>query len=309
MAQRGGNMRPPKIFNTFARVAIRGSQCRCGSHDSEWLVKIEVVNSCLIELSVHRLCLCSRISGTADCLPLSGLCLRLAVAFVPVRCRPRSIGLHRLRSLTVHRSSSCSRSSGSHVGLLQTLGPNRELHRAVELLAFVASVSSPNQPTDNTPRQHEYSASTSATSNLYYNSRCLVEVQMEVSLSEGDADCRGSESDTYEEFNRADEGGAVADDKSCELEDLAGLSVDDILKKVWVSIENAYEFYRRFGKMHGFGVRKGDSGKYCEGNLVRYRFFCNKEGLREHKHYDRVNRTREHKPETRTNCKAMLSVF
>ncbi|RYR08614.1 hypothetical protein Ahy_B05g076385 [Arachis hypogaea] len=113
---------------------------------------------------------------------------------------------------------------------------------------------------------------------------------------------------TYEEFNRAEEGGAVANDECCKLEDLAGLSVDDILKKVWVSIENAYEFYRRFGKMHGFGVQKGDSRKDCEGNLVRYRYFCNKEGLRERKYYDRVDRTREHKPETRTNCKAMLSV-
>nr|XP_029144860.1 protein FAR1-RELATED SEQUENCE 5-like [Arachis hypogaea] len=91
--------------------------------------------------------------------------------------------------------------------------------------------------------------------------------------------------------------------------DLAGLSVDDILKKVWDSIENAYEFYRGFGKLHGFGVRKGDSGKDCDGNVVRYRFFCNKEGLRERKHYDRVDRTRVHKPETRTNCKAMLSVY
>ncbi|RYR25936.1 hypothetical protein Ahy_B02g059984 [Arachis hypogaea] len=60
--------------------------------------------------------------------------------------------------------------------------------------------------------------------------------------------------------------------------------------------------------MHGFGVQKGDSGKDCEGNLVRYRFFCNKKGLRERKHYDRVDRRREHKPKTRTNCKAMLLV-
>ncbi|QHN92247.1 protein FAR1-RELATED SEQUENCE 11-like [Arachis ipaensis] len=119
---------------------------------------------------------------------------------------------------------------------------------------------------------------------------------MEVTLSEEDADCGGSESDAYE-------------DECSELEDLAGLSVDDILKKVWFSIDNTYEFYRGFGKLHGFGVRKGDSGKDCKGNLVRYRFFCNKEGLRKHKHYDRVDRTRVHKPETRTNYKAMLLVY
>ncbi|XP_020960052.1 protein FAR1-RELATED SEQUENCE 5-like isoform X1 [Arachis ipaensis] len=119
---------------------------------------------------------------------------------------------------------------------------------------------------------------------------------MEVTLSEEDANCGGSEGDGYE-------------DELSELEDLAGLSVDDILKKVWDSIDNAYEFYRGFGKLYGFGVRKGDSGKDCEGNLVRYRFFCNKEGSRERKYYDRVDRTRVHKPEIRTNYKTMLSVY
>ncbi|RYR38207.1 hypothetical protein Ahy_A09g043179 isoform E [Arachis hypogaea] len=56
--------------------------------------------------------------------------------------------VHRSRSLAVHRSS--SRSSGSHVALLQTLRPTRALHAAVELLSFVAAVSSLNPPPDNT---------------------------------------------------------------------------------------------------------------------------------------------------------------
>ncbi|XP_015961322.1 putative protein FAR1-RELATED SEQUENCE 10 [Arachis duranensis] len=119
---------------------------------------------------------------------------------------------------------------------------------------------------------------------------------MEVSLSQEDADRGGSDGDAY-------------DVENSELEDLAGLSVNDILKKVWDNIDNAYEFYRGFGKLHGFGVRKGDSEKDREGNLVRYRFFCNKECSRERKHYDRVDRMRVHKPEIITNCKAMLSVY
>ncbi|RYQ82496.1 hypothetical protein Ahy_B10g101083 isoform B [Arachis hypogaea] len=117
-----------------------------------------------------------------------------------------------------------------------------------------------------------------------------------VSLSQEDADRGGSDGDAY-------------DVENSELEDLAGLSVNNILKKAWDNVDNAYEFYRGFKKLHGFGVRKGDSGKDCEGNLVRYMFFCNKEGFRERKHYDRVDRMRVHKPETRTNCKAMLSVY
>ncbi|XP_016195341.1 GTP 3',8-cyclase, mitochondrial [Arachis ipaensis] len=46
--------------------------------------------------------------------------------------------LRHSRSLAVHRSS--SRSSGSHVALLQTLPPTRALHSAVELPSFVPAV-------------------------------------------------------------------------------------------------------------------------------------------------------------------------
>ncbi|RYR65083.1 hypothetical protein Ahy_A03g011074 [Arachis hypogaea] len=87
------------------------------------------------------------------------------------------------------------------------------------------------------------------------------------------------------------------------------LSADDILNQVWKSVEDAYEFYRRYGRVNRFGVRKGDSGKDSHSNVVRYQFFCNKEGLREIKHYNRIDRQRGHKPETRTGCKAMLSIY
>ncbi|XP_020992429.2 protein FAR1-RELATED SEQUENCE 5-like [Arachis duranensis] len=94
-----------------------------------------------------------------------------------------------------------------------------------------------------------------------------------------------------------------------EYEDVATLDVDDIKRMRWDSVDAAYEFYRRLGMCHGFGVRKGDSGKDCRGNLIRYRFFCNKEGLRDGRHNDRVDRRRAHKPETRTNCEAKLSIY
>ncbi|RYR09548.1 hypothetical protein Ahy_B05g077899 [Arachis hypogaea] len=72
-------------------------------------------------------------------------------------------------TVRVHRSSSHWRSSGSHVALLQTLRPTRALHLAVELLSFVAAVSSLNPPPDNTLTQHQYSASNSAASDFHYN--------------------------------------------------------------------------------------------------------------------------------------------
>ncbi|XP_057760034.1 uncharacterized protein LOC130980359 [Arachis stenosperma] len=60
--------------------------------------------------------------------------------------------------------------------------------------------------------------------------------------------------------------------------------------------------------MHAADAR-GDSIKDEEENIVRKFFYCNCQGLREKKHYERVDRKRTHKPETRTNCNAKLVVF
>ncbi|MED6177374.1 hypothetical protein PIB30_097539 [Stylosanthes scabra] len=57
---------------------------------------------------------------------------------------------------------------------------------------------------------------------------------------------------------------------------VGGVSTDDIMNMQSESREDAYDFYRGFGKISGFGIRKGDSGKDSKGNLVRYRFFCNR---------------------------------
>nr|XP_025643039.1 putative protein FAR1-RELATED SEQUENCE 10 [Arachis hypogaea] len=91
--------------------------------------------------------------------------------------------------------------------------------------------------------------------------------------------------------------------------DVFGLTAAKIENKVFRTEERAYEFYMRFGKCHGFGVRKGDYGKDDDRNVIRRRFFCNRAGLRDEKHYNRLDRKRFHKPETRTNCQAKLSIY
>ncbi|XP_020964684.1 protein FAR1-RELATED SEQUENCE 5-like isoform X2 [Arachis ipaensis] len=91
--------------------------------------------------------------------------------------------------------------------------------------------------------------------------------------------------------------------------DVFGLTAAEIENKVFRMEERAYEFYMRFGKCHGFAVRKGDYGKDDDGNVIRRRFFCNRVGLRDEKHYNRLDRKRCHKPETRTNCQAKLSIY
>ncbi|RYR78873.1 hypothetical protein Ahy_A01g003741 [Arachis hypogaea] len=74
-------------------------------------------------------------------------------------------------------------------------------------------------------------------------------------------------------------------------------------------VEEAYARYVEYAKAAGFAVRKGDSIKDDEGNVVRKFFYCNRQGLREKKHYERADRKRAHKAETRTNCSAKFVVF
>ncbi|XLU56392.1 hypothetical protein S245_051040, partial [Arachis hypogaea] len=74
------------------------------------------------------------------------------------------------------------------------------------------------------------------------------------------------------------------------------------------SVEEAHARYVEHARVTGFVVRKGDSRKDNEGNVVRKFFFCNREGLRDKKHYERIDRQRAHKPITRTNCNARFVV-
>ncbi|MED6185930.1 hypothetical protein PIB30_118569 [Stylosanthes scabra] len=87
------------------------------------------------------------------------------------------------------------------------------------------------------------------------------------------------------------------------------LSKEEVLRMEFDTHEKAYDFYVSYAKSVGFGVRKGDLSRDDDGRLIRRRFFCNRQGLRDKKHYMRIDRKRDQKPETRTNCKAMLSIY
>ncbi|RYR73962.1 hypothetical protein Ahy_A02g008544 [Arachis hypogaea] len=91
--------------------------------------------------------------------------------------------------------------------------------------------------------------------------------------------------------------------------DVADIKENDILRKVFRSEDDAYEFYKKLGKLYGFGIRRGDMFKDEKGNLVRRRFFCNREGQRDKKHYNRIDRKRPYKPETRTNCEVRMCIY
>ncbi|XP_020960484.1 putative protein FAR1-RELATED SEQUENCE 10 isoform X1 [Arachis ipaensis] len=97
--------------------------------------------------------------------------------------------------------------------------------------------------------------------------------------------------------------------EATEYRDVLIFTEADMMRKVFCTDEAAYEFYKRYGKCHGFGIRKGDSGKNDKGRVIRRRFFCNKAGLRQCKHYERLDRKRDHRSEMRTNCDTKLSIL
>ena len=89
----------------------------------------------------------------------------------------------------------------------------------------------------------------------------------------------------------------------------AELSATDLMNKEFNSDDKAYEMYVRYAKCVGFGVWKGDVTHDDSGQLIRCYFVHNRAGLRDPKHYLQIDRKREHKSKTRTNCKAKLVVF
>lgn len=86
------------------------------------------------------------------------------------------------------------------------------------------------------------------------------------------------------------------------------LTADEIQGLEFGSEGEAYQFYHTYAKFHGFLIRKDDVSRDFKGNIIMRQFVCNREGLRSKKHLMRVDRKREHRPITRTNCQARLRI-
>ncbi|KAJ1424170.1 Zinc finger, CCHC-type superfamily [Sesbania bispinosa] len=59
---------------------------------------------------------------------------------------------------------------------------------------------------------------------------------------------------------------------------------------------------------HRFVIRKDEIKKDVRGNIVMRQFVCNREGLRNKRHLMRLDRKRDHRAITRTNCEAKLRI-
>ncbi|XP_016168668.1 protein FAR1-RELATED SEQUENCE 5-like [Arachis ipaensis] len=114
---------------------------------------------------------------------------------------------------------------------------------------------------------------------------------------------------TTDEFLKCKEKNENGYDKTTDGKEAAILSANDFLNQQCVSYEEAYQCYVRYAKCVGFGVRKGDAAADSIGNYVRRKFLCNRAGVREKKCYATTSKIRKQKPETRTNCNAMLSIY
>ncbi|QHO38314.1 hypothetical protein DS421_4g119270 [Arachis hypogaea] len=125
---------------------------------------------------------------------------------------------------------------------------------------------------------------------------------------EGGEHCGGEEGDPI--GHREDEHDNFSGGASHAVDDgkIHPVVIEDFLGREFDGEEDAYLVYKEFARMKGFGVRKGNVGR-VDGVLVRRDFFCRRQGTRHPKHYDRPERVREERLESRTDCKAKLKIY
>ncbi|CAJ2640339.1 unnamed protein product [Trifolium pratense] len=102
---------------------------------------------------------------------------------------------------------------------------------------------------------------------------------------------------------------ATAGDKFLMVD---SMTVEEIRALEFVNVAEAYEFYYQYGKCKGFAIRKRDvrrRGPKGSEIIVMNEFVCNKHGSRNKMHLIRVDRKREHRRLTRTECGARLRVL
>ncbi|RVX03571.1 Protein FAR1-related sequence 5 [Vitis vinifera] len=86
------------------------------------------------------------------------------------------------------------------------------------------------------------------------------------------------------------------------------LTVEDIWKMEFSSVEEAEEFYNLFAKVTGFSVRKDDVKRDKNQNIVSRKWVCSKEGYRHRVCLENENRKQEPKAVTRVGCEATFRI-
>ncbi|QHN91705.1 Protein FAR1-RELATED SEQUENCE [Arachis hypogaea] len=89
---------------------------------------------------------------------------------------------------------------------------------------------------------------------------------------------------------------------------LDGLQAEDVLEMEFSSPQEASGFYNNYSRLKGFASRRGKTVRNTAGEIVRYTFVCNRQGFREKKWLEKVDRKREHKVVTRCGCMAEMRI-
>ncbi|XP_016168962.1 protein FAR1-RELATED SEQUENCE 5-like [Arachis ipaensis] len=93
-----------------------------------------------------------------------------------------------------------------------------------------------------------------------------------------------------------------------QLINLEGVTVDDVLQMEFNTPEEASGFYNNYSRLKGFASRQGKKIRNSIGHIVRYTFVCNRQGFREKKWLEKMDRKREHKVVTRCGCLAEMRI-
>ncbi|XP_016207194.1 protein FAR1-RELATED SEQUENCE 5-like [Arachis ipaensis] len=89
---------------------------------------------------------------------------------------------------------------------------------------------------------------------------------------------------------------------------LDGLRAEDVLEMEFSLPQEAGGFYNNYSRLKGFASRRGKTVRNTAGEIVRYTFVCNRQGFREKKWLEKVDRKREHKVVTRCGCMAEMRI-
>ncbi|XP_016169062.1 protein FAR1-RELATED SEQUENCE 5-like [Arachis ipaensis] len=89
---------------------------------------------------------------------------------------------------------------------------------------------------------------------------------------------------------------------------LDGLQAEDVLEMEFSSPQEASGFYNNYSRLKRFASRRGKTVRNTAGEIVWYTFVCNRQGFREKKWLEKVDRKREHKVVTRCGCMAEMRI-
>ncbi|XP_057748571.1 protein FAR1-RELATED SEQUENCE 5-like [Arachis stenosperma] len=89
---------------------------------------------------------------------------------------------------------------------------------------------------------------------------------------------------------------------------LEGLQAEHILEMEFSTPEKASNFYNNYSRLKGFSSRRGKIVRNTFDEIVRYTFVCNRQGFREKKWLEKVDRKREHKVVTQCGCLAKMRI-